>query len=49
LQINFTPYCLAFAKNNADGEWGSSALSDESIFNTENDGPLLLNRPRGQR
>jgi hypothetical protein len=49
LLMNITPYCLAFAKSNVDGEWGNSALSVESIFSSENDGPVLLTRPRGQR
>ena len=48
LPMNITPYCLTFAKSNVEGEWGSSVLSVESIFNSDNDGPVLLTRPRGQ-
>jgi hypothetical protein len=43
------PYCLAFANSNANGEWGSSVLSDEFIFRSENDGLVIFNRTRRQR
>ena len=42
-------YRLAFAESNVDLKWDRVIFSDESIFSSANDGPVLVYRPRGER
>ena len=42
-------YRLAFAESNADRKWDRVIFSNESIFSSANDGPVLVYRPRGER
>ena len=41
-------YRLAFSESNVDRKWDGVILSDESIFSSTNDGPVLVYRPRGE-
>jgi len=41
-------YCLAFAESSVDCKWDRVIFSDESTFNSANDGPVLVYRPWGE-
>ena len=47
MNINF--YCLAFAESNVDCKWDRVIFTDESTFNSANDGRVLVYRPQGER
>jgi hypothetical protein len=38
-------YRLAFAEDNVDRNWGNVIFSDESVFSSENNGPVRVYRP----
>jgi hypothetical protein len=42
-------YRFAFADSNVDRKWDTVMFSDESTFSSENDGPVLVYRPQGER
>jgi hypothetical protein len=42
-------YRLAFAESNVARSWDRVILSDEAIFSSASDGPVLVYRPRGER
>ena len=42
-------YRLAFAESNVDRKWDRVIFTDESIFTSANDGPVLVYRSQGQR
>jgi len=42
-------YRLAFADSNVDRKWDRVIFSDESIFSSANDRPVLVYRPWGER
>jgi hypothetical protein len=39
-------YRLAFAESNGDRKWNRAIFTDESIFTSANDGPVLVYRPQ---
>ena len=41
-------YSLAFAESNVDCMWERVIFSNESTFNSANDGRVLVYRPRGE-
>jgi len=41
-------YCLPFAESNVHHSWDSLIFSDESIFSSANNGPVLVDRPWGE-
>jgi hypothetical protein len=42
-------YRLAFAEINVDCDWGNVIFSDESVFSSENSGPVRVYSPQGTR
>jgi hypothetical protein len=42
-------YRLAFAESSVDRQWDRVIFSDESTLSSENDGPVLVYRPREER
>jgi len=40
---------LAFAESNVDRKWDRVIFTDKSKFTSENDGPVSVYRPQGQR
>jgi hypothetical protein len=40
---------LAFSESSVERQWDRVMFSDESTFNSANDGPVLVYRPRGER
>jgi hypothetical protein len=42
-------YRRAFSVDNVDRDWGNVIFSDESVFSSENEGPLRVHRPQGTR
>jgi hypothetical protein len=47
--MNIKLYRLASAESNVDRSWDSLIFSDESTFSSANDGPVLVDRPWGER
>jgi len=42
-------YRFAFAESNVDRKWNRVIFTEESTFNSANDGPVLVYRPQGER
>jgi len=42
-------YRFAFGESNVDRKWDRVIFTDESMFSSANDGPVLVYRPQGER
>jgi len=49
LDEEYNLHCLTFAESNVDRKWDRVTFSDESTFNSTNDGRVLVYRPLGER